>query len=107
MKRKRSNNDISKKLREQNRSNDYFELMLNNLTLEEALALKLELAFKTMGFKPLSLPVWNNHMYIFKEAILRAALSLNKGPKETADFLGIPYRKLHGLLVKYNLKDPD
>ena len=40
---------ISNKLKKENKSHDEFEVMLNNLTLEEIIALKLELAAKSVG----------------------------------------------------------
>ena len=38
---------ISSELRHDHRSNDEFEIMLQNLTLEEIISLKLELAART------------------------------------------------------------
>ena len=48
MKKKLEKNrySVSKILREKNRSNDFFEIMLGNLTLEEIISLKLEIRIK-------------------------------------------------------------
>ena len=39
---------LSKKLRRENKSNDEFEVMISQLTLEELIGLKLELASKVL-----------------------------------------------------------
>ena len=41
---------ISKKLKRERRITEEFEVMLNNLSLEEIIALKLELASKILNF---------------------------------------------------------
>ena len=40
---------LTRELRSDNKSNDQFEVMLNNLSLEEIIALKLELSAKVAG----------------------------------------------------------
>ena len=45
---KNKNYSLIKKLRLENRSNDEFEVMLSQLTLEEVIGLKLELASKVL-----------------------------------------------------------
>ena len=40
---------LSNKLKKESRSHDEFEVMLNNLSLEEIIGLKLELAARSVG----------------------------------------------------------
>ena len=49
---------ISKKLKREGKSSEEFELMLNGLTLEDIIALKLELATKPFGGKCYGIPIW-------------------------------------------------
>ena len=49
---------LSKKLRREKKSNDQFEVMLSQLTLEEVIGLKLELASKEIG---INISIANNY----------------------------------------------
>jgi hypothetical protein len=103
MKEKR--NSISKSLREQNKSNDYFEILLGNLTLEELIALKLELGWKAIGFKLEGFPLWVSAPYIIRSALLRAVVSVADNKVEAKRILGLKGRKFFSLLTKYGLTD--
>lgn len=97
------NYSISKVLRKQNRSNDYFEIMLNNLTLEELIALKLELAYKSVGFVLHGFPLWSSTNYIIKDALLKYAVSSSKTKTEARRLLGLTNIKFYRLLKKYKI----
>ena len=62
---------ISNKLRKENKSHDEFEVMLNNLTLEEIIGLKLELAAKAVGGMLFGIPIWYTMQDITKDAVLK------------------------------------
>lgn len=94
---------ISKVLREEKRSNEYFEILLNNLTLEELIALKLELGYKAIGFPLHGFPIWKSTNYIVKEALLKYAVSATKSKREAVRFLGINYLLFFKLLKKYKI----
>ena len=64
---------LQKKLRRDNKVTDEFEVMLNNLTLEEAIGLKLELAAKTVSGKLYGIPIWYSLPAIIKDAVLTYA----------------------------------
>ena len=64
---------ISKKLTKEQKSNDEFEVMLNNLSLEEVIALKLELAAKSAGGAVYGIPIWRSLKYVVEDAILKYA----------------------------------
>ena len=53
-----------KKLKNQNKIDDDFEIVLNNLTLEEVISLKLELSSEYINSKLYNFPIWNNITYI-------------------------------------------
>jgi hypothetical protein len=94
---------ISKILREQKRSNDYFEVLLNNLTLEEIIALKLELTYKSIGFVLHGYPLWSSTNYIVKDALLKYAVSASKTKTEARKLLGLTNIKFFRLLKKYKI----
>ncbi len=89
---------VSKKLRKEFKSNEEFEVMLNNLSLEDIIALKLELSAKLMGGYLYGMPIWKSIKYITEDAILKFALSTTRTRMEAMRFLGlkkISYRKLN------------
>lgn len=94
---------ISKVLREQKRSNEYFEILLNNLTLEELIALKLELGYKAIGFPLHGFPIWKSTNYIVKDALLKYAVSATQTKREAMRFLGLESKRFFRLLKKYNI----
>ena len=55
---------ISNKLRKENKCHDEFEVMLNNLTLEEIIGLKLELAAKSAGGFLYGTPIFSAIPYL-------------------------------------------
>ena len=104
MKKKKKNNySISKVLRNQNKSNDAFEILLGNLSLEEIIALKLELGFRAIGFPLHGFPIWKSINYITKEALIKYALSAADTKQDAARMLGIEVIKLFRLIKKYNI----
>ena len=72
------NHSVSNKLRKENKVTDEFEVMLNNLSLEELIALKLELAAKAAGGMLYGLPIWYSMQHIIKDAVLKYAYSATR-----------------------------
>lgn len=104
MKRKiKSNYSISKILRDQNKSNDAFEIQLNNLSLEELIALKLELGFKSIGFPLHGFPIWRSIILITKDALLKYALAASTSKQDAMRLLGLEPRRFFRLLKRYNI----
>jgi hypothetical protein len=69
---------LSKKLRRENKSNDEFEVMISQLTLEELIGLKLELASKVLDGRLFGLPVWNSMHSIVQDAMLKWVYSASR-----------------------------
>ena len=80
---------FSKHLRTNNRSSDEFEFMLNQLSLEEIIALKLELCSKSMNGKLYGFNLWYNMPRIAKEALLLFAVSATTNLIEAQTILGV------------------
>ena len=102
---KNQNYSLIKKLRKEKKSTKEFEVMLNSLSLEEVIGLKLELAAKLFGNKLFGIPIWYSLKTITQDAILKFALSATKSKKEAARFLGISPQELRELIKKYNIEN--
>jgi hypothetical protein len=94
---------LIKKLREEKRSNEEFEIMLKHLTLEEVLFLRLELedeAFKNnlSGYK-----LYFIIREIITEGLIRYALSLRNTKKGASRFLGVDIDTLERQMMKYKI----
>ena len=94
-----NNFSISRKLRSEGRTSEEFEVMLNNLSLEELISLKLELASKIMRGNLFGFPIIKAMPSITRDALITFALSATKNLSEAASLLGITIQELK----KYNL----
>jgi len=82
-----------------------FEAMLNGLSLEEVIGVKLELAAKAAGGTLYGIPIWKSLPMIIKESVLISAVSLCKTRAEAASFLGLEASNLGTLLKQYQIDD--
>ena len=94
---------LAKKLREENKSTEEFEIMLNCLSLEEIIGLKLELGARSINYKMYGLPIWSAIPTIVKEATLKCAVSITRTKGEAARFLGLNRSHLKQLIRKYEI----
>lgn len=96
-----NNFSISKELRSEKRSNEEFEIMVGALSLEEIIALKLELAAKTVNGKLYGMPLWSALPDIARDAVFKYAVSVTRSKSDAARFLGINLKKFNQLKKKY------
>lgn len=94
---------FSKKLRRDNKTSDQFEIMLNSLTLEELIALKLELANKAAGMPIYGFPIYKAMKHVVKAAVLMYAASATRSEREAAAFLGITRLEYRMYIRDYNI----
>ena len=95
---------ISKVLRKENKSDAKLEMMLSNLSLEEIIALKLEISSRSVGNRLYGLPIWNNMSHIVKESVLKYAISATKTKGEAMRFLGLKPVDFGKLMKKYDIE---
>jgi phosphoribosylaminoimidazole carboxylase (NCAIR synthetase) len=95
---------ISNKLKNDKKTTEQFEVMLNSLTLEEVIALKIELAAAAANNKLYGLPLWYSVSNIVKDALLKYTYSATRTQQEAARFLGISKKSYKNLLKKYKTK---
>ena len=94
---------LAKKLRREERSSDEFEIMLSQLTLEEVIGLKLELATKTVNGKLFGMPIWYSLHSIVQDAVLKYTFSASRTNGEAMRFLGLKKAEMKKLIKKYNI----
>jgi len=93
---------LSKKLRQEKKSNDEFEIMLASLSLEEVIGLKLELSTKPVNNRLYGFPLWHNLTDIVKDAIFKYAYSATRTQMEAMRFLGLRANSFYELRKKYD-----
>jgi hypothetical protein len=94
-----------KKLRKEGKITEQFEVQLANLSLEEVIAIKLELSSKTLGSPLFGLPLWQSLTNIVQDAVLKFAISTTQTSSEAARFLGIDQKNLSPLIKKFKIYD--
>ena len=96
-----SSYSISKELRKENKINNEFEAMLSHLTMEEIIALKLELATRAVGGKFYGNYLFKVMPYIAKDAVVRYALSATETKKAATMFLGVTRKEFNRIYRRY------
>ena len=96
---------VSKKLRKEGKSSEEFEILLNNLSLEEVIALKLELATKNISNRMYGIPIWGNLLHIVQDAVFKYALSATRTQAEAMRMVGLKEVNLHELNKKFKPQD--
>lgn len=92
-------------LRAQNKSNPEFEFMVNSLTLEELIGLKLELSGKMLNGKLAGMKLWKSVPLIARQAMVTFAESCTKTRYDAATLLGVSIEfYLNSILAKYKIE---
>jgi hypothetical protein len=104
---KYNNYSLRNKLIREKKINSNFEIILNSLTLEEIIAIKLELSNLYINNKLYNIPLYKSIKYIIKESLLIFALSSTRTLKDAAGLLGIRERDLSSEIKKFNIKPSD
>jgi hypothetical protein len=79
--------------------------MLNNLTLEELIALKLEVSLRSVGYGLYGLPLKMQIKNIATEAVVTACLSLTENRYEAAALCGMARKTFDKFTWKIDAKD--
>jgi len=96
---------ISNKLKSHGKIDEKFEIMLSSLTLEEIIALRLELAAKTVNYKLYGTNIWKNLPDIVRDGVLKYTYIAGRTKTEMASFLGVDKSRLRKLLNQYNISN--
>ncbi len=100
-----NNKSIINKLKDQNKINDTLLIGIGSLSLEELIAVKLELAAEYINNRLYGFDIWRKTNYIVKDAILKFAISTTKSKKDAARFLGITPQEFQKTCRNYKIDD--
>jgi hypothetical protein len=89
-------------MKKNQRVDEEFLNKLSTLSLEEIIALKLEMATRLTRHKLYNFPLWKAMPSICRDAILRFVLSACESKRDGARMLGIDIREFDRLIKKYN-----
>ena len=104
MKSKIINKSIVNKLTHEGVVSQDLLVLINNLTLEDLIAIKLELSCALVRNKLYGIDFWSNSCYIIREALLKFAISASRSKKDAARFLGLDLREFNTQYKKYNIE---
>ena len=97
------NKSVILALKAKNLLNDSLLVGINNLTLEDLIAIKLELSANHINNRPYGFDIWRKSGYIIKEALLKFALSTTNSKKDAARFLGLTYSEFKKAIKQYKV----
>lgn len=99
--------DVSfiKKLIKQKKLNENVLAIINSLTLEELISVKLELSSKMLNNRLSGFNIYGNLNRIVKEALLKFSVSISRNKLEGARFMGIDYIAYCDILKEYGIVD--
>ena len=86
-----SNTSITNKLKDQGLLSDINIVCISSLSLEELIAVKLELSCSYINNRLYGFDIWRRMTPIVKEAVLIFAISATNSKKDAARFLGLTY----------------
>ena len=101
MSRKNKKYSIIRKFRNEGKLPPEAETFISNISLEDLIALKLEIASKPTQGKLYGIPIWKTIPFIVRDALLKTAISVCKTKAEAASMLGKDVDSLDKLLKKY------
>jgi hypothetical protein len=79
-------------------------VLISNLTLEELIAIKIELSASNLNNKLYGIPIWKAIPNIAREALFKVAHSITKSNLEGARFLGLTNEEYYVKMRKYGIK---
>lgn len=104
-KKRNSKFSVSQKLKRERKSSDEFEFMLGQLSLEEIIALKLELTAKILGGKYYGFQLWSAMPKIVKNALVLYAISASNSDADSAELLNMPSTRWAMIKKAYRSKE--
>ena len=97
------NKSVILALKAKNLLNDSLLVGINSLSLEDLIAIKLELSANHINNRPYGFDIWRKSGYIIKEALLKFALSTTNSKKDAARFLGLTYSDFKKAVKQYKV----
>jgi hypothetical protein len=92
-------------LREQGKLNEQVETAIHNMTLEDLIAVKLELSSRTQKSPLYAIPLFDTLQVIVRDAMLKFAISATRTPSEAAAALGISLSYFRNQMHEFKIYD--
>tara|TARA_Y100000592_G_scaffold19732_1_gene30253 strand:+ start:2260 stop:2604 length:345 start_codon:yes stop_codon:yes gene_type:complete len=103
--KKKKSYSIIRKLRKEGKLPEEMEIFVSNLSLEDLIALKLEISSRPVSGKLFGIPIWKSIPFIVRDAVLKTAISVCRTKVDAANLIGMDVDKMDNLLKKYNTID--
>ena len=103
--KKKKSYSIIRKLRKEGKLPEEMEIFVANLSLEDLIALKLEISSRPVSGKLFGIPIWKSIPFIVRDAVLKTAISVCRTKVDAANLIGMDVDKMDNLLKKYNTID--
>tara|TARA_B100000427_G_C15128819_1_gene429176 strand:- start:203 stop:538 length:336 start_codon:yes stop_codon:yes gene_type:complete len=84
---------------------DKTAVTINSLSLEDLIALKLDLSSKNLNNRLYGFDIWRRIPYIVKESLLKYSISAAKTKKDGARMLGLTYVEYMKHIRDYDIND--
>jgi len=97
------NKSVAGKLLDDSIASEELLVLFNSLSLEDIIALKLELSSKILKNRFYGFDIWRNSGYIVKDALLKYAISNTNSKKDAARFLNLDYSSFSRLIKKFKV----
>ena len=97
------NKSIASKLIDDGIASEELLVLFNSISLEDIIALKLELSSKILKNRFYGFDIWRNSSYIVKDALLKFAISNTNSKKDAARFLNLDYASFSRLIKKFKV----
>ena len=78
---------------------------INSLSLEDLIAIKLELASKSLNNRLYGFDIWRRIPYIVKDSLLKYSISATNTKKDGARLLGLTYVEYMKHIKDYNINE--
>ena len=97
------NKSVIKVLKHKNQISNDLLVCIDSLSLEDIIAIKLELSTKHVNNRLYGFDLWRGFQYITKEALLKFAISTTTSKKDAARFLGLTYFEFLDIYKRYEI----
>ena len=99
-----TNYSIINKFIKEEKINNLSLNQIDNISLEDLIAIKLELSTRVLEGKYFGIPLWRSIKDMSHEAVLKTAVSICRSKTEAAAFLGMDYTDFRKLVKKYRVE---
>lgn len=103
MKKEISYKNYSKisELKKMNKIDDQFVFIIETLTLEDLISIKLETVMRSLNFKFFNFPLWKSTHRMVSEALINSIITVAKNNSDAARILGIDLKQYRNYLAEF------